>query len=49
VERRARHGSGSVLVRDVVEKNVMLRKGKRYTARPPADALSCRPCGSFSC
>jgi hypothetical protein len=28
VERRARHGSGSVLVRDVVEKNVMLRKGQ---------------------
>jgi hypothetical protein len=33
-ERRGRHGSGNVLVRDLVEKNVVLRKGKRYTARP---------------
>ena len=35
VQRRGWHGSGSVLVRDFVEmKNVLLRKGKRYTARP---------------
>jgi hypothetical protein len=33
-ERRGRQSSGSVLVRDLVEKNVVLRKGKRYTARP---------------
>jgi hypothetical protein len=35
VERCGRHGSGSVFVCDLVEKkNVVLRKGERYTARP---------------